>query len=103
MPVTVAVDCMGGDHGAHVTVPAVLRYLTRDPEAAFILVGREDAIEAELKRARSGPCERLRIRRAAEVIGMDEPVASALRGKKDSSMRVAVDLVKSGEAEACVS
>ena len=103
MPVTVAVDCMGGDHGAHVTVPAVLEYLTRDAEASFILVGRQDAIEAELARANAKPGDRLRVRHATEVVEMDEQVASALRGKKDSSMRVAVDLVKSGEAQACVS
>src|SRR5687767_938122 len=103
MPVTVAVDCMGGDHGAHVTVPAVLGHLARDPESAFILVGRQDAIESELARARAAPGERLRVRHTTEVVEMDEPPASALRGKKDSSMRVAIDLVKSGEAEACVS
>ena len=103
MPVTVAVDCMGGDHGAHVTVPAVLEHLARDPESAFILVGRQDAIESELARARAVPDERLRVRYATQVVEMDEAPASALRGKKDSSMRVAIDLVKSGEAEACVS
>ena len=103
MPVTVAVDCMGGDHGAHVTVPAVLEHLARDPASAFILVGRQDAIEFELARARIAPGERLRVRHATEVVEMDEAPASALRGKKDSSMRVAIDLVKSGEAEACVS
>jgi glycerol-3-phosphate acyltransferase PlsX len=103
MPVTVAVDCMGGDHGAHVTVPAVLEHLARDPQSAFILVGREEAIATELARAREAPGDRLRVRHAAEVVEMGEQPASALRGKKDSSMRVAIDLVKAGEAEACVS
>jgi glycerol-3-phosphate acyltransferase PlsX len=103
MHVTVAVDCMGGDHGAHVTVPAVLEYLQRDPQSAFILVGRQDAIEPELARANASPSERLRVRHAAEVVEMDEQPAAALRGKKDSSMRVAINLVKKGEAEACVS
>ena len=103
MDVTVAIDCMGGDHGAHVTVPAVLQQLSRDPELAFILVGRQSDIEAELKRARAALTPRLRVRYTSEVVGMDEQPASALRGKKDSSMRVAIDLVKQGEAQACVS
>jgi phosphate acyltransferase len=103
MDVTVAVDCMGGDHGAHVTVPAVLEYLARDPESAFILVGRQEAVEAELARCHAALSERLRVRHAAEVVTMDEQPAAALRGKKDSSMRVAINLVKKGEAEACVS
>ena len=103
MDVTVAIDCMGGDHGAHVTVPAVLEQLSRDPELAFILVGRQSDIEEELKRARASVSPRLRVRHTSEVVGMDEPLASALRGKKDSSMRVAIDLVKQGEAQACVS
>jgi glycerol-3-phosphate acyltransferase PlsX len=103
MHVTVAVDCMGGDHGAHVTVPAVLDYLSRDPESAFILVGRQDVIEAELSRGRASVGERLRVRHAAEVVEMDEQPAAALRGKKDSSMRVAISLVQKGEAQACVS
>ena len=103
MHVTVAVDCMGGDHGAHVTVPAVLEYLARDSESAFILVGRQEIIEAELARCGASAGERLQVRHAAEVVEMDEQPASALRGKKDSSMRAAIDLVKKGEAEACVS
>ena len=103
MDVTVAIDCMGGDHGAHVTVPAALEQLARDPELAFILVGRQSDIEAELKRAHASASSRLRVRHTSEVVGMDEPLASALRGKKDSSMRVAIDLVKQGEAQACVS
>ena len=103
MDVTVAIDCMGGDHGAHVTVPAALERLARDPALAFILVGRQSDIEAELKRAHVSASSRLRVRHTSEVVGMDEPLASALRGKKDSSMRVAIDLVKLGEAQACVS
>jgi len=103
MDVTVAIDCMGGDHGAHVTVPAALERLARDPELAFILVGRQSDIEAELERAHASASPRLRVRHTSEVVGMDEPLASALRGKKDSSMRVAIDLVKQGEAQACVS
>jgi glycerol-3-phosphate acyltransferase PlsX len=103
MDVIVAIDCMGGDHGAHVTVPAVLQYLAKDPQSAFILVGRKPEIEAELARLRAVPSARLRIQHAGEVVEMDDPPATALRGKKDSSMRVAIDLVKKEEAQACVS
>ena len=71
MQVTVAVDCMGGDHGAHVTVPAVLEYLARDGESAFVLVGPEHTLQAELKRLRASPGERLRVRHASEVVEMD--------------------------------
>ncbi len=103
MDVTVAIDCMGGDHGTHVTVPAALDYLTRDLQTSFILVGKQDTIESELRRARAEAGAQLQVRHAAEVVAMDEPPALALRGKKDSSMRVVVDLVKNGEALACVS
>lgn len=103
MDVTVAIDCMGGDHGVHVTVPAALEYLERDPQSSFILVGLQDELETELKRCRAVPGPRLRVRHASEIVGMDEQPAGALRNKKDSSMRIAVDLVKSGEALACVS
>jgi glycerol-3-phosphate acyltransferase PlsX len=103
MDITVAIDCMGGDHGPHVTVPAALDFLRHNPEGNIVLVGLPDAIQAELKahKAETGP--RLRLHAASEVVTMDEPPALALRGKRDSSMRVAVNLVKSGEAQACVS
>jgi glycerol-3-phosphate acyltransferase PlsX len=103
MDVTLAVDAMGGDHGPHVTVPAAVEFLRHHDQTDIILVGLKDALEAELdaRRARTGP--RLRIHAAAEVVMMDESPASALRNKKDSSMRVAIDLVKSGEAHGCVS
>jgi len=103
MDVTVAIDCMGGDHGPHVTVPAALAGLSARANVNFILVGLRDAIEVELKAHGASPGPRLRIHHASEVVGMDEPVASALRGKRDSSMRVALNLVKTGEANACVS
>ena len=103
MEVTVAIDCMGGDHGVRVTVPAAVERSRLDPQSRFILVGLEDAIRAELKRAGVAAGDRFEIRHASEVVTMDEPPANALRGKKDSSMRVAINLVKSGEAQACVS
>lgn len=103
MDITVAIDAMGGDHGPHVTVPAALEALKQDNELNIVLVGISDAIESELaaRKATVGP--RLRIHHASEVVAMDESPQSALKNKKDSSMRVAINLVKSGEAHACVS
>lgn len=94
---------MGGDHGPKVTVPAVFDFLRRDKDCATILVGREDELRPLLDGAEREFGERLRVRHAEEVVGMDEPVASALRGKKDSSMRVVADLVKEGAADAAIS
>jgi glycerol-3-phosphate acyltransferase PlsX len=103
MDVTVAIDCMGGDHGVRVTVPAAVERSRIDPQCRFILVGLQDEVRAELSRAGAAEGERFIVRHASEIVTMDEPPANALRGKKDSSMRVAIDLVKSGEAQACVS
>ncbi len=103
MDITVAIDCMGGDHGPHVTVPAALAFQKSAPEVDLVLVGLQDAILAELKSLGTDPGPRLRIHHASEVVTMDESAATALRGKKDSSMRVAVNLVKAGEAHACIS
>ena len=94
---------MGGDHGPHVTVPAALEFQERGHDVAIVLVGLRDAIEAELAARGAAPGPRLRVHHASEVVSMDEPPVQALRFKKDSSMRVAVNLVKSGEAHACVS
>ncbi len=101
--IAIALDAMGGDHGVGVTVPAALSVLDREPELSLILVGQRDALDAELRRRRGAGSARLRVHHASEVVGMDEPPADALRKKKDSSMRVAIDLVKRGEAVAAVS
>ena len=101
--VTIAIDCMGGDHGPSVTLPAATSFLEHDPKAAVILVGLTDAIKSAITKDRAVFGERLRVRHASELVGMDEPPGSALRCKKDSSMRVAIDLVKSGEAQAAIS
>jgi len=103
MEVKVAIDCMGGDHGAHVTVPAALNVARGDPDASFILVGMQDAIERELRRHGAAPDLRMSVRHASQVVEMNEAPTAAMRGKKDSSMRVAVNLVEQGEAAACVS
>jgi len=101
--VTLAIDAMGGDHGPTVTIPAAVDYLKQFPGDTIILVGIPDAIESELRALGTLTGVHLRIHPASEVVGMDEQPQSALRGKKDSSMRVGVDLVKNGEALACVS
>ncbi len=103
MDITVAIDAMGGDHGPHVTVPAALAYLNRDAEVNIVLVGLAGVIEAELQSLQASVSPRLRIQHASEVVTMDDPPALSLRNKKDSSMRVAINLVKTGEANACIS
>ena len=103
MGVTIAIDCMGGDHGPTVTVPAALSFLRSHTDAHVILVGREEAIQPLLGSAQSEFGARLRLRSATEVVTMDDPPAIAMRNKKDSSMRVVMDLVKAGEAGAAVS
>ncbi len=103
MDITVAIDVMGGDHGPHVTIPAALEALKQDASLNVVLVGLTDAIEAELKALKAGTSPRLRIHHATQVVAMDEQPQSALKNKKDSSMRVAINLVKTGEALACVS
>lgn len=92
---------MGGDFGAEVIVPAALKYLSRDKESRLILVGRQEVLQQRLGKHAFG--DRLTIQHASETVEMDELPSKALRGKKDSSMRVAINLVKSGEADACVS
>lgn len=101
--VTIALDAMGGDHGPDVVVPAAVEALKRNPALSLILVGQEEALHAALAKLQAKPSARLRLHHAAEIVGMDEPPSQALRLKKDSSMRVAINLVKSGEAGACVS
>ncbi|MDA8363614.1 MAG: phosphate acyltransferase PlsX [Gammaproteobacteria bacterium] len=103
MSITIALDAMGGDRGLQVTVPAAAAALREHPDLSLILVGRRDDVGAELKRLGCREDGRLTVHHASEVVGMDEPPAQALRSKKDSSMRVAINLVKSGAAQACVS
>jgi len=94
---------MGGDHGPSVTVPAALAFLRSQAEAGIVLVGQQESIERELAAHGAAASERIRVHASTEVVAMDEPPAQALRGKKDSSMRVAINLVKDGSAHACVS
>lgn len=101
MSIRLSIDCMGGDHGVVVTVPAAVSFLDAHPRASLILVGRQDEIRAAL--GGRGDDARLSIVHAEQVVEMDESPALALRLKRDSSMRVAVRQVKDGAADACVS
>lgn len=98
---------MGGDVGLPVTIPASLAFLERNPQATLLLVGDSSQIEKSLSESQARfpglNRSRLEIVHASEVVAMDDPVEVALRRKKDSSMRVAIEAVKSGRAEACVS
>jgi len=96
MTTVVAVDCMGGDHGPRVTLAACRRFLDTHPEAELLLVGLPQALSAF-----SHP--RARLVEATEVVEMDDPVEVALRRKKKSSMRVAIEQVRDGYAQAAVS
>ncbi|EXI92288.1 MAG: Phosphate acyltransferase [Candidatus Accumulibacter sp. BA-94] len=100
MSITVAIDCMGGDHGPQVTVPAALGFVRDHADVRVILVGLAEGIKPFLGDAAVG---RISVRHATEVVSMHESPSLALRNKKDSSMRVAINLVKQGEADACVS
>lgn len=101
----IALDAMGGDHGPCVVVPAALEILAQRPQVCLVLVGQEDRLQAELARHRSAQhySERIQVRHAPETVGMDEAPAVALRQKKRSSMRVALNLLQQGEVSACVS
>ncbi|MES2787796.1 MAG: phosphate acyltransferase PlsX [Pseudomonadota bacterium] len=93
---TLAVDCMGGDHGPVVTLAACRNFLDRHPQAQLLLVGAADRLTSfEHSRARVIP--------ATEVVAMDDSVEVALRRKKDSSMRVAIQQVKDGNAHVAIS
>jgi glycerol-3-phosphate acyltransferase PlsX len=100
---TIAIDAMSGDYGLSTVIPAVLAQLKNEPQLAFILVGDPLLIEEYLQQASVCPSERLRIWPASQVVFMDESPTGALRNKKDSSLRVAIDLVHQGLAQAVVS
>lgn len=101
---TISLDAMGGDHGPRVVVPAALNVLARNPGSVeLVLVGDESVLREELRRHGHKESDHLHVRHASQQVGMNEPPSQALRLKKDSSMRVAIDLVKDGVADACVS
>ena len=94
--ITLAVDCMGGDHGPHVTLAACRHFLDSHPDARLLMVGLPEALQGFSH-------ERATLVPASEVVAMDDPLEVALRRKKDSSMRVAIQQVKDGAAAAAVS
>ncbi len=94
---------MGGDHGPRVTVGAAKLALEQIPAVELVLVGDERQLKTELERRELADDRRIRIHHASEVVDMDDLPAYALKKKKDSSMRVAIDLVKAGSVQACVS
>jgi len=99
----IALDAMSGDHGLKVVIPAALQTLSKNPNLQLILVGDETAIKKGLHRQPANILQRISIRHSSEIVAMSDLPSYALRNKKDSSMRVAINLVKSGEADACVS
>ena len=94
---------MGGDHGPGVVVPAALEVIAEFSDVDLVLVGSEPAIEAALERAAPAAGGRISVRHASQSVEMDDSPSQVLRSKRDSSMRVALDLVKDGGADACVS
>ena len=103
MSVTLSIDAMGGDFGPQVTVPASLACLSKNPNLKLIMVGDETTLNNLLSDALIRFKDRISIRHASQVVGMDEAPQKALKNKKDSSMRVAINLVRDGQADACVS
>jgi len=105
--ITIAIDAMGGDHGLKVVIPACVRAARNNPDLKLLLVGNQNQIVNSLKKHGISPSNILynqfSIQHATEVVSMDELPSHALRNKKDSSMRVAINLVKEGRAQACVS
>lgn len=103
MSITLSIDAMGGDFGPQVTIPASLTCLDKNPELKLIMVGDEAVIGPLLADALSKYTNRLSVQHASQIVEMDEPPQKALKNKKDSSMRVAINLVRDGQADACVS
>jgi glycerol-3-phosphate acyltransferase PlsX len=101
--VTIALDAMSGDNGLDVVIPAAIDAIKQHANLRLILVGDTDAITTSLQKYDTLNHPQLKIHPASQIIAMDESPTAALRYKKDSSMRIAVNLVKEGEAQACVS
>lgn len=101
--IIISLDAMGGDVGPAVVVPAAIKMLKEIPQLTLVLVGDETVLQQELATHNAQPSSRLRLHHASQKVEMDDKPSLALRGKKDSSMRVAINLVKSGDVQACVS
>ncbi|MGZ8095215.1 MAG: phosphate acyltransferase PlsX [Methylosarcina sp.] len=103
MSLTISIDAMGGDHGPEVTIPASLECLKSNPDLKLILVGDQVVLTQHLGENLNTFQGRLTIQHASQCVGMDESPSKALKNKKDSSMRIAINLVHNGTADACVS
>jgi glycerol-3-phosphate acyltransferase PlsX len=103
MTIRLSVDGMSGDHGPSVTVDAAAISLDKYSNLEIQLVGQEEVMLPFYLATKYRGSSRLELRNASEVVSMDEKPSVALRNKRDSSMRVALDLVKNGECDACVS
>ena len=103
MPITIAIDAMGGDQGIDITLPAVAAFLNKEPQAHILLVGQQQEIQKKLSSLQLSNNTRIQIVHAADVISMDDDLATALRRKRNSSMRVAAEQVKAQTANAMVS
>lgn len=104
MQKVIALDAMGGDQGPDIVVPAAANVLMRHEDVHLTLVGQEKVLKPLIRQHIKGDISsRLTIHHASEIVEMDESPSNAMRNKKDSSMRVALDLVKEGSALACVS
>ena len=101
--ITIALDAMGGDAGSGVVVPAAVAAIKQYPDVNITLVGDETELATALTAAGAEDNPRLKIQHASQRVEMDDLPSNALRNKKDSSMRVALNLVKDGHADACVS
>ena len=101
--ITLAIDAMGGDHGLEATVPAALEIIGCHPDVSLLLAGDPRRIDRCLAACGAQTGERLQVVGASELVEMNESAAAALRKKKNSSMRVAIDLVRDGRAAACIS
>ncbi len=101
--ITIAVDIMSGDKGSEELIPAIISVAQNNANVTLIAVGQEDKLMAQLSGHQLFKEGRIKIHNATQVVEMDEQPQSALKNKKDSSMRVAINLVKNGSASACVS
>ncbi|UOF94117.1 MAG: phosphate acyltransferase PlsX [Bordetella sp.] len=101
--IRIAVDCMGGDFGLTATIPAAVNFIKKYADTKILLVGVRSLIEKELKKLSVLPCKQITIISAHEVIQMDDSIDTALRHKRNSSMHLAVQAVKKGDADACLS
>jgi len=103
MVIRISIDCMGGDHGPAVTVAAAVSFVKRTEDVQIILVGQELIVRSELKKQKFDHHPRLTIVNASEVVTMEDSLEVALRRKKNSSMRIAINQLKDEQADVCVS